>query len=468
MLEQLHFYYTNDFHSNFQQWPRTAGYIKREKAFQQRRGHDCWIVDIGDHMDRAALISEAFLGKANVELMNDAGYDVATLGNNEGITLSHDELFHLYDEAAFTVVCSNLKVVEGENPSWLLPETTLLSSLGTRIGMIGLTAAFKPFYEPLGWHVDDPYDILSKQVRAFRKTHDIVILLSHLGLSDDEEIARRFPEIDVIIGGHTHHLLKNGKMENGVLLTAAGKGSWYVGEVIIDWETEDKQLLQKQAFAHHVAEARPEQDIADKLAQLERQAEQKMAAPVADLQEPLPVDWFRPTAVIRSLADKLRSWTGADCAMINAGVLLEYFPAGPLTAGDVHRICPHPINPCTVAVNGNELLEIIRAGRSKELIEFPLKGFGFRGEVIGCMVFSGLELVTEKRESGQDFIRTATIGGNRLEPDRIYKLATADMFTFGRLFPEIARAADKKYFLPEFLRDLLKETIKEDPHIKKR
>src|SRR5699024_8912734 len=114
--------------------------------------------DIGDHMDRVHPIAEAFMGKANVELMNDAGYDIATLGNNEGITLAHEELYHLYDEADFQVVCANLQSTAGKKPDWLLPATIFRSNGGVRVGVIGLTAPFNPFYHLLDWHADDPFE----------------------------------------------------------------------------------------------------------------------------------------------------------------------------------------------------------------------------------------------------------------------------------------------------------------------
>ncbi|HLQ71975.1 MAG TPA: bifunctional metallophosphatase/5'-nucleotidase, partial [Bacillota bacterium] len=105
MLEKLYFYYTNDLHSDFTYWPQVANFLKSVK-----QGKDsCWIADIGDHVDRVHPIAEAYMGKANVALMNDIGYDVATIGNNEGITLAHDDLHTLYDEADFQVVCANLR-----------------------------------------------------------------------------------------------------------------------------------------------------------------------------------------------------------------------------------------------------------------------------------------------------------------------------------------------------------------------
>lgn len=75
-----------------------------------------------------------------------------------------------------------------------------------------------------------------------------------------------------------------------------------------------------------------------------------MEEPVVHLKESLPVDWFHETAFSHMLANALKTWCGAEIGMVNAGVLLEGLEEGVVTRGDIHRICPHPINPCLLKV----------------------------------------------------------------------------------------------------------------------
>ena len=44
--------------------------------------------DIGDYVDRSHPFTEGTIGKGNTQLLNEAGYDAVTIGNNEGITMS--------------------------------------------------------------------------------------------------------------------------------------------------------------------------------------------------------------------------------------------------------------------------------------------------------------------------------------------------------------------------------------------
>ncbi|WP_205628736.1 hypothetical protein, partial [Acinetobacter baumannii] len=67
--------------------PYIATGLKTLRSTLQKKGQTVVTVDVGDHMDRMRLQSEATLGQANVHVLNDMGYDVVTIGNNEGLTL---------------------------------------------------------------------------------------------------------------------------------------------------------------------------------------------------------------------------------------------------------------------------------------------------------------------------------------------------------------------------------------------
>ncbi|RDW18701.1 bifunctional metallophosphatase/5'-nucleotidase [Oceanobacillus arenosus] len=462
MEEKLFIYYTNDFHSNFEQWPRVAGFLEEAKSNRRERGEPYWIFDIGDHVDRVHPISEASMGKANIQLMSQLGYDLVTIGNNEGITLSHDDLYHLYDQADFDVVCSNLHSLDEQEPDWLKQNKIIETDSGIKIGVIGLTAPFNDYYDLLNWHVSPQYEALDKYVKQLKQSADIIILLSHLGISEDQEIARRYADIDLIIGGHTHHLLRTGENINQTLITAAGKHSYFIGEVMLTWDHELHKLVKKEAYATNISEVPKDLVTEQILYQMQVKADQQLGKPIVHLEEPIEVKWFQDTKILKELTNTLKEWTMADCAMLNAGLLLDELPAGDITYGDVHRICPHPINPVVVELRGNELLEVIRAAFTKDFMELKLKGFGFRGEVLGRMMFSSIQVETAFRDNGEEYVVDAVFdGGIPFDAERTYTVATADTFTFGRLLPEIARSETKHYFLPEFLRDLLAATLRD-------
>lgn len=81
---------------------------------------------------------------------------------------------------------------------------------------------------------------LAQQVAA---KADALILLSHLGLPRDEQIAAEIAEIDVIIGAHTHHVLPHGKRISGKLIAQAGKHGQYLGKLSLEFAEGSHEFL---------------------------------------------------------------------------------------------------------------------------------------------------------------------------------------------------------------------------------
>jgi len=458
MQETIRFYYTNDLHSNFDHWSQVATYLKTKHYESEQHKESYWTFDLGDHLDRVHPITEATMGKANVELLNNVNYDFITLGNNEGITLSQQHLYHLYDDANFEVICSNLECTYREDPSWLLSSKKIQSNQDVNIGLIGLTARFNPYYHLLGWNVKSPYEVIDEELQRLTDC-DIIVLLSHVGIHLDQAIAERYDDIDVIIGSHTHHLFHQGEYVNQAILTAAGKHCEYVGEVTLIWDHQLKKLISKEAVAEKVTDLPKDLPTEQRLIELEEAASVILGKRIIHSKKPIKARWFKETEIMKRLTEKVRLWTKADIGMLNAGLLIDGFPAGDVTYEDVHRICPHPINICVVRLTGDELMEVVKDAFSRQLMELKLKGFGFRGEVVGRMVFAHLDVETDFDENGIEYVISVSYEGRSLQSSKMYQIATADMFTFGRLLPGVANAPVQQLFLPEFIRELLVETL---------
>ncbi len=459
MRENIHLYYTNDLHSDFTYWPKVASFFKNGRESCKNKGVSSFLFDIGDHLDRVDPIAEAFKGKANVELLNALSYDCVTIGNNEGITLAEEELDALYDDATFDVVVSNMRKVKENSPRWLKHVSTYETKQQTKIGVVGLTAPFNPFYNLLHYHIDEPAETLAWELKELREDVDVIVLLSHLGLNEDRRLAQLFPELDVIIGGHTHHLLQQGEVVHESILTAAGKHCSHVGEVLLTFDHQEKRIVTKQAATINITHLPDDEETVKVLKDLKKRANDMLQKPVVTIAEEIPADPFEQSRFLDHFTHVLQTWTKSDCALLNAGILVKPFSAGTITYKDIHQACPHPINPCVVEITGTELLEIVRATFSTSLTTKELKGFGFRGDVIGMFSYAGIE-VLQREDSNESYIYSLLIQGEPLDKNKVYKLGTVDMFTFGRLLPEVARSSYKKYFLPEMIRDVLTEALR--------
>lgn len=447
----LHFLHTNDLHSHFDHWGSLVSYLNHERHRLQAEGEPYLTLDLGDHMDRVHPMTEGLLGRGNVRLLNDAGYDIVTIGNNEGITFTKDVLNTVYDDRNFEVVLANLFETTGERPDWCQPYV-IRDMGGVKVGLIGLTASFPKFYNQLGWAIQDPFSALRPFVEKLRSETDIVVLMSHVGLPFDEQIAEELDGIDVIIGAHTHHTLEQGMVVGSTLIAQAGKFGRYAGHVVVEYDEKTHQVVHKGADLVTLREP-PDQEAQDEVRRLTARGVANMQQKVAQLDHEMPVSWFEDTELTRIMADALKKWCSADIGLVNAGVLLDGLQPGTVTRYDVHRICPHPINPCKVQVTGREIVTMIHIGLKTEFQNYPLKGFGFRGKVIGKLVFSHLTYKV-RPNSGMTDIYDVRVAGKSIQMDNEYSVGTIDVFTFGTFLPPIVKA-EQRFFLPETLRDLL-------------
>lgn len=450
MKETIHIYHTNDLHSHFENWPKINHFLNERKAEHELAGEDVFLFDIGDFADRWHPFTEGTLGKGNVELLNEAGYTAVTIGNNEGITLSHQALDDLYTEAQFDVIAANFYYPDRQRPEWALPYKIYMTNKGTRIGVTAVTTYYRKLYELLGWELSEPLTELGMQLNNLQGKTDMIILLSHLGIYDDEKIAELFPQVDLILGSHTHHLLREGKRIGDTVLAAAGRYGEFVGYVKAVKKRGKRSKL--KAVVHETAALPSIPGEEEIIAHFSEIGKNQLNKEIVEIPKSIDYSWVTSSPLAALLCEALNEWCEADCSMINSGLLLTALQKGKVTKYDLHRMLPHPINPCTIELTGAELKEVLFQADAAHWSTRELKGLGFRGHVMGAFVFHQI-----KMDRSRHIVK---IAGKPLLPEKIYTLGTIDLFTFGQFFPEIHRATEKKYFMPEFLRDVMEWKLK--------
>jgi 5'-nucleotidase len=445
--------HTNDVHSRLEQAARIATYIEEERHAQ---GEDrLLLLDVGDHMDRMRLETEGSDGIANIRLMNAAGYDAVTLGNNEGLTCTAGMLERAYgQEARFSVLCANMvRSNTGLRPEWMQP-CKIIEKSGLRFGIIGVTAAFAEFYEILGWQMIDPVAAVAEWTAELRPNADVIVVLSHLGLQLDKRMAEEIEGIDLILGGHTHHLLEEPLIMNGTTICAAGKFGEYVGRIEIGMD-EAAQVPVIRAACVPMA-ASPEQEEAMALiGSFRASAVSRLSRVVAYLSEQLPLSTDRESPLANLLAAGIRRHTDAEIGLVNAGQLLAGLPAGEVTEATLHALCPSPINPCRMKLAGSRIRQALEESLLQEWINKAIRGYGFRGLILGTLAVDGLEIHYEPEAPAYHRLVSVDVNGMPLDDEREYVVGTIDMFTFGVGYESIKLGSDIRYYLPEFIRDVL-------------
>ncbi len=450
-MKQLQIWHTNDIHSHLENWPRIKTFLAEKR---QENASNSLLFDIGDFLDRVHPLTEGSAGKANVALLNELAYDAVTIGNNEGTTLSYEQLSRLYENANFPVVCANIyaDVERTGRANWAVP-FVYKEVNGIKIAVIGVTAAFSEYYESLGWGIKEPIQCIREQIAILDVDTDFIILLSHLGLPLDEQIATQIPEIDLILGSHTHHLLENGKKIGATLLAACGRWGEYVGKVTVTF-SDEKAVLSKTATVYQTETLPAPNDEEAQIAAFFEKGKNMLSKKVVALPRKLEHNWFGGSKIAEVFHDAACAFSGADTFLTNAGIYMKDLEKGDVSAFDIHQLLPHPLNLIAVTLSGQELevliQEIIR--KQDELKEFPLKGFGFRGEVFGSILM---------KRMGYDRASNMPLwDGKQIDTSRKYRIVTHDTFVYAPFFPIIKQVKKKEVYTPELLRDILTWQLK--------
>ncbi|HJV46858.1 MAG TPA: bifunctional UDP-sugar hydrolase/5'-nucleotidase [Bacillota bacterium] len=461
-MNKLHILHTNDIHSHFHQMPFIASGIRSLRRQYENNGDQVVTVDLGDHMDRMSPVTEATWGQANIEVMNKTGYNLAAIGNNEGLTFPKQQLGELYRNAQFEVICHNLiDRTTRKIPDFIKPYV-IREYNGLRIGWISVTAPFHTFYHLLGWQILDPFEQVKVALDQLRSHTDLIIILSHLGYKQDQLLAQQFPEIQVILGAHTHHLLMAGEKINQTFIIQAGKFGQYIGRTTIEYDPRTRQVGAIYGSCYESQYFGIDREIQEVIDRRSLQSDHILSPSVVHLQELYAIDWKMESPLGNLLAEGIRNWVEADISMVNAGQILFSLPPGPVSKKDLLTVCPHPINPCRLKLKGKAIQQILEQSLMESNISREIRGFGFRGKVLGWMCVDGMEITYDPSGVEGQRICKITINGNPLQAEKVYTVGTIDMFTFSWVYPLFREDPQVEYFLPEFIRDVLEKELQSD------
>lgn len=449
-MEKIILLHTNDLHSHLENWPRIRRYLQQRQKEAVSRNESVVTVDLGDFVDRWHPLTEATNGQANILLMNQANYDAVTIGNNEGVGNSKSELNQLYNEAEFPVILDNLfdkKTLQP--PSWSKQYKIITTAAQTKIGLLALTAPFPLTYAPNGWDIREPLEILPSLITNLRKQVDVLVLMSHLGVGTDYQIAENFPQLDVILGSHTHHLFPKGKTINGVQLAAAGKFGGHIGEVILQIN-EKKEVTSKKAHTIDVEDLTVFLEDQEEIAQYIDLGHQKLQKQVvAKIPHSLSMQHDSEHSLVKTALEAVKKRGKTSAAILNSGLFLTDLKKGIVTQDQLHSSLPHPMHLIRVSLKGSDMIRLIYEMEKNRhfLRNYAMRGMGFRGNVFGDIVYSGVSY---------DHTNHQVLWQEKpLNPQKTYTFTTIDHFLFIPFFPTIEIAGESEFLFPEFIRTVV-------------
>ena len=259
-----------------------SGYINQVRSQEE----NVLYLVAGD-MVQGSLIDSEYKGISTIEIMNYLAPDVVALGNHEfDYGLPH--LLFLEKMANFPIVNANLYIKKYNKR--LMNSHIIINKAGFDILFTGILT--EKIIDSLkqdklvGSFISlaEASQEVGKICNAYKNDDiDLTILLTHIGFESDIKLAKMLkPEwgVDMIIGGHSHTILKRPKKANHILIAQAGVGSDQIGrfDIVVDDDTNSIVSHKWQLIPINQDLAEPDHQLAQFIESFNHRVNRKYAA----------------------------------------------------------------------------------------------------------------------------------------------------------------------------------------------
>jgi 2',3'-cyclic-nucleotide 2'-phosphodiesterase (5'-nucleotidase family) len=255
-IVEINILHTTDVHAHMHEekysWVRLATKIRQQRQLYPQS----LLIDCGDTIQGslAGLVSR---GEVAIDMLNHLKYDAWIPGNHE-LDFGTKRLAELLDKTQVPVLNGNFELT-GNNPrkfkSWLLFERG-----GARIAVIGMQASYLPHWfigrDFEQYKVSLAMDVLPAVMAEVEKAKpDMIIVALHQGYSFSDtrgvnevgDIAKFYPQVDLILGGHTHQS-HPGRNIFGVYYCQAAYHSSHLGVVRAFVDTDKHKVIRMNSW----------------------------------------------------------------------------------------------------------------------------------------------------------------------------------------------------------------------------
>lgn len=423
--------HVNDMHSRVEESAEHIGYAKLSTMIREikQSNPNTLVLDAGDTL-HGQTIANLVRGESIVNVMNAIGFDAMTTGNHD-YNYGSGRLVELAGQAKFPVLAANVYKADG---SRLLEPYVVKTVGGVRVGIFGL-ATPETLYKTHPKNVEgltfaDPVEEGKKMVAELSGKADVVVALSHLGLDASSvdtslKLAEQVKGIDVIIDGHSHTMLENGRVVGDTLIAQTGEYGKNVGVVELTVSGEEVTSKQARLMSRKQADAvQPDQAVADIVKKVKEEQEKVLSEAVGSSAVHLVGERENvrtgETNLGNLITDAMLDETGADVAITNGGGIRASIPAGTITKGHVITVLPFGNYIQTKRVTGADLLAALEHGVGA----YPDSAGSFPH--VGGMTFA----IDPSKPKGER-VKSLHVRNEPVDLNKTYLMATNDFMAAG-------------------------------------
>ncbi|WP_349435815.1 5'-nucleotidase C-terminal domain-containing protein [Pararhizobium sp. A13] len=400
---ELNILHINDFHSRIESINKydstcTAeeegknecfgGAARLKVAIDQKRGElagkNVLLLNAGDNF-QGSLFYTTYKGAAEAEFLNLMNFDAMTVGNHE-FDDGEDGLATFLDKVTFPVLSSNVlagyksKLIDRIKPSLVLDVG------GQKVGIVGAVTNDTAEISSPGDNVLIGIDVdtITTAVQELKKQGvDKIIALTHVGYPRDLAVIAKIPDVDIVVGGHSHSLLSNTdeKAEGPyptmvdnpggykVPVVQAGSYSKYLGDLVV---TFDDSGVVKAAKGDPIlidSKIKPDETILARIKELAKPIEELKTRIIGKTDA--PIDGSRESCRARecqmgdlvtdAMLDRVKG-QGVTIAITNGGGLRASIDAGDVSMGEAITVLPFQNTVATFQIKGADITAALENG----------------------------------------------------------------------------------------------------------
>jgi 2',3'-cyclic-nucleotide 2'-phosphodiesterase (5'-nucleotidase family) len=407
-----------------------GGMIQAQRARAPGRtlvldGGDAWV---------GTLISAVDKGRSVIQAMSLIGYDAMALGNHD-FDWGQDELTARAKEASFPFLTSN--VVDGAfvaSPPFAKPY--IVKDLGiAKVGIIGVTCQSSTIIKAssvAGLRFLPAIDSVRRVLPEVQKQSDVIVVVSHMGIEGgsggicggDTALAKAVPGIDLIIGAHDHSAFRTARVAGTTKIFQTGSYTDNLGRVEITIDPATKKVAAVQGsdvlLTVSTGAAAPQPDVAKLIEARRAEADKYGARVIGRTTEFLQADRDMNNPLGNVIADALleygqkQGWK-SDLAFYNGAGVRSSLQIGDITFAKLAEVLPFQNTVVNVDLTGDQVKEVFE---------------GMAGSAGRLFVSGGTMAYRFANGDGKRVIR-ATVGGQPLDPKRVYHVSTIDYLLGG-------------------------------------
>lgn len=398
------------------------------------------LLDAGD-ISQGTTFFTLFRGEASFSVAKQLGYSATTMGNHE-LDLGIERTLEVLDKTGMRLLSCNVKWPDNR---YVFEPFAVFVRNGLKIAVIGRTGSDAwgdcNIKETNKMKLLDPIESVRATAKRIRPYVDLIAVISHSEVAQDRLLAASVSEVDIVVGGHTHEIVrkpelikhndKAGDYDNGLggtLFTEAGEWGHYLGRVDITVDEKTKKITK---YDGELIEVRPEheqfapkaiKDLVDYYDQSRlKQIGRVIGHTAKEIEYNKDLRWKKMLPACIFTCEAMRYASKGDIGLINARGVRANIPEGDITVGDIHTMLPFENTVVVVTLKGSDV---------QKMFDYLAQNYGHLDAYETAGVTADMYV-----EEGK--AKNIKINGEPLDENKEYRVSTGSFIADGNLGADV-------------------------------